>query len=72
MGLGKTVQTMALIHQNRLPISDRGCNLIVAPVALIRQWEKEILTKTRMDQEYRLRVIVWCYPNLGSSRKNKG
>ena len=49
---------MALIHQNRLPLGERGCNLIVAPLALIRQWEKEIWSKTKADPEFRLRVIV--------------
>lgn len=42
MGLGKTVQALSLICAN--PPSDDICKttLIIAPVALMRQWEKEI------------------------------
>ncbi|CAA9967088.1 DNA repair protein rad5 [Pyrenophora teres f. maculata] len=42
MGLGKTIQALALICRN--PPSDPAIKttLIIAPVALMRQWEKEI------------------------------
>ncbi|RMZ67353.1 swi snf family dna-dependent atpase [Pyrenophora seminiperda CCB06] len=42
MGLGKTIQALALICRN--PSTDPACKttLIIAPVALMRQWEKEI------------------------------
>ncbi|KAJ1536917.1 hypothetical protein HK096_006272, partial [Nowakowskiella sp. JEL0078] len=47
MGLGKTVQTISLILKHR-PKEDGNCQttLIVAPLALIKQWESEIQTKT--------------------------
>ncbi|KAG8671409.1 hypothetical protein FPOAC2_04746 [Fusarium poae] len=46
MGLGKTISTLALILAR--PATTRPkTNLIVAPVALIRQWEEEIATKTK-------------------------
>lgn len=47
MGLGKTISTLALIV-NR-PSSDRvhKTNLIVGPVALIKQWETEIQKKVK-------------------------
>lgn len=42
MGLGKTVSTIALVLAR--PSPNRACKttLIIAPVALLRQWEKEI------------------------------
>jgi SNF2 family DNA or RNA helicase len=47
MGLGKTIQTLALIHEHYLIPSTRyGGTLIVAPLALIRQWEREVVSKS--------------------------
>ncbi|KAI9835451.1 MAG: hypothetical protein M1819_002369 [Sarea resinae] len=45
MGLGKTIQALALILSR--PSDDRRCKttLIVGPVALMKQWEREIQTK---------------------------
>ncbi|XEV04037.1 hypothetical protein FSHL1_009324 [Fusarium sambucinum] len=55
MGLGKTISTLALILAR--PATTRPkTNLIVAPVALIRQWEEEIATKTK--QSHQLSVYV--------------
>ena len=63
MGLGKTIQTLALIHENYLIPSTRfGGTLIVAPLSLIRQWEKEILSKSARG----LKVFVFH-----SKRKSK-
>ncbi|KAF7909511.1 uncharacterized protein EAF01_003229 [Botrytis porri] len=46
MGLGKTISTLSLILSR--PSTDRTCKttLIVAPVALLRQWNGEIVSKT--------------------------
>ncbi|TGO31691.1 hypothetical protein BHYA_0432g00020 [Botrytis hyacinthi] len=46
MGLGKTISTLSLILSR--PSTDRSCKttLIVAPVALLRQWNSEIVSKT--------------------------
>ncbi|TGO66224.1 hypothetical protein BOTNAR_0065g00100 [Botryotinia narcissicola] len=46
MGLGKTISTLSLILSR--PSTDGTCKttLIVAPVALLRQWNSEIASKT--------------------------
>ncbi|KAJ3047620.1 hypothetical protein HK097_011360 [Rhizophlyctis rosea] len=55
MGLGKTVQTLGLIVSNKP--EERTCKttLIVAPIALLHQWESEIKTKTKKGL---LRVLI--------------
>ncbi|KAK0629006.1 SNF2 family N-terminal domain-containing protein [Bombardia bombarda] len=67
MGLGKTLQSISLIISNRMPEKDdkgwkkhfenikRG-TLVVAPLALIRQWEAEIKDKVSKNQP--LKVLV--------------
>ncbi|KAF5018422.1 hypothetical protein F66182_9596 [Fusarium sp. NRRL 66182] len=55
MGLGKTISTLALLLAR--PATARPkTNLIIAPVALIRQWEEEIATKTKLS--HRLSVYI--------------
>ena len=70
MGLGKTIQSIALMLQNPrvyktsstetdkkvLPTSVAKGTLVVAPLALIKQWEGEI--KSRVSETHRLRVCV--------------
>ncbi|KAL1873175.1 hypothetical protein Daus18300_003994 [Diaporthe australafricana] len=60
MGLGKTVQALSLIiaHPSRDP--KRKTTLIVAPLALLRQWEKEISTKVK--PQYKLKTVVFHGP----------
>lgn len=60
MGLGKTVQALALIL-GRPPLDDEGRRvqrptLIVAPVALMQQWERE--TKKMIHRSHHLNVLI--------------
>ncbi|WPH00748.1 Hypothetical protein R9X50_00357800 [Acrodontium crateriforme] len=85
MGLGKTVQSVALILTNSRPGPDakpehpkqvfpgsevgKG-TLVVAPLALIKQWEDEI--KTKVTKSHALRVLVHHGPSrtkLGAELK---
>lgn len=68
MGLGKTLQSISLILTNTKPTDDdiiakrklpsgvEKCTLVVAPLALIRQWELEI--KDKVEKSHALKVIV--------------
>src|SRR6266516_2900144 len=63
MGLGKTLQSIALILTNPLPSpavqkynTPGKSTLVVAPLALIRQWEQEISDK--VADSHKLRVCV--------------
>ncbi|SPN99028.1 uncharacterized protein DNG_02067 [Cephalotrichum gorgonifer] len=78
MGLGKTLQSISLILTNRRP--DKGdkawkktyegvekTTLVVAPLALIRQWEAEI--KDKVTGSHSLRVYVHHGPQRTKSPK---
>ncbi|CZS91523.1 related to DNA repair protein RAD16 [Rhynchosporium graminicola] len=52
MGLGKTISALALIHSRQSQDPARKTTLIVGPVALVRQWDRELRTKTL--PQYRL------------------
>ena len=80
MGLGKTVQSISLILTNPRPGLDAKpehakqvlpgkdvskCTLVVAPLALIKQWEDEI--KTKVAKSHALRVLVHHGPSRTKS-----
>lgn len=58
MGLGKTIQALALMVSRRSDNPLCKTTLIVAPVALMRQWEKEIETKLKPNREHRLKTFI--------------
>ncbi|KKA19995.1 SWI/SNF family DNA-dependent ATPase Ris1 [Rasamsonia emersonii CBS 393.64] len=56
MGLGKTIQALALMVSRPSSDPNRKTNLIVAPVALMQQWKREI---TRMLKPGRHQLSVY-------------
>ncbi|KAL8766510.1 MAG: hypothetical protein Q9209_006726 [Squamulea sp. 1 TL-2023] len=64
MGLGKTIQAIALIVSRRSKDQNCKTTLIIAPVALLKQWDREIQTKLKAGPEYRLST----YTLHGSNR----
>lgn len=78
MGLGKTLQSISLIVSNPMPKpEDEGwlkhydqvtkATLVVAPLALIRQWEAEI--KDRVAKSHELKVCVHHGPQRTKDAK---
>jgi len=57
MGLGKTIQALALIVGQKS--SDRACKttLIVCPVALLKQWDREIRTKLKPGHQLKVYTL---------------
>ncbi|KAK5080835.1 hypothetical protein LTR70_009966 [Exophiala xenobiotica] len=81
MGLGKTIQSIALILANPCPSKEELKNskrklrtecdratLVVAPLALIKQWEAEI--KDRVEEDHALKVKVHHGPQRTKSFKD--
>lgn len=58
MGLGKTIQALALMVSRRSQDPTRKTTLIVAPVALMKQWEREIKQKLKPGSENRLTCFI--------------
>lgn len=59
MGLGKTIQALALMVSRRSTNPARKTTLIVAPVALLKQWEKEIRTKLKPERRHQLTTYIF-------------
>lgn len=79
MGLGKTLQTVSLILTNQKPEKDgpgwkkhfegiQKTTLVVAPLALIRQWEHEI--KDKVERSHGLKVLVHHGPQRTKNFKD--
>ncbi|POR32878.1 Putative ATP-dependent helicase [Tolypocladium paradoxum] len=79
MGLGKTLQTVCVIMTNRKPEKDeegwkkhfggvQKTTLVVAPLALIRQWEHEF--KDKVAKPHRLKVLVHHGPQRTKNFKD--
>lgn len=58
MGLGKTIQALALMVSRRSTDPKRKTTLIVAPVALMKQWEREISQKLKNGRENLLTCFI--------------
>ncbi|KAL1836932.1 hypothetical protein VTJ49DRAFT_4493 [Mycothermus thermophilus] len=79
MGLGKTLQSISLIVTHRKPEPGTDAwkphydkvskaTLVVAPLALIRQWEAEI--KDKVTEDHKLRVCVHHGPQRTKDPKD--
>ena len=68
MGLGKTIQALALMVSRRSPDPNRKTTLIVAPVALLKQWEREI--KQKLKPQHRLSTYILHGSGRGASWEN--
>ena len=65
MGLGKTLQTIALMLARPPPPNDVQPTLIVAPLALLRQWKDEIAKFVK--PAHRLNVLIVHGPSKASN-----
>ncbi|CAN8104253.1 unnamed protein product [Discula destructiva] len=57
MGLGKTIEALALIVSHKPPASGPKTTLIVAPLALLKQWSREI--EQRLKPAHRLTTFIY-------------
>ncbi|KAK5111963.1 hypothetical protein LTR85_011710 [Meristemomyces frigidus] len=65
MGLGKTIQMLSLMVTRRSDDPRCKTTLVVAPVALMRQWKQEIQTKIKPGFHHALSVYI----HHGASKK---
>ncbi|KAK4691674.1 hypothetical protein P7C71_g5375, partial [Lecanoromycetidae sp. Uapishka_2] len=57
MGLGKTIQALALIVTRKSTDPLRKTTLIVCPVGLLRQWEREIHKKLKPEHQLKVHIL---------------
>ncbi|KAL8690765.1 MAG: hypothetical protein Q9218_003858, partial [Villophora microphyllina] len=67
MGLGKTIQALALMVSRKSHDPHCKTTLIVAPLALLKQWEREIRTKLKKGREHQLRTYLLHGTNRATS-----
>ncbi|KAI7132987.1 hypothetical protein KC316_g17317, partial [Hortaea werneckii] len=65
MGLGKTIQMLSLMATRRSEDPRLKTTLIVAPVALMRQWKQEIQSKIKPGPRHSMSVFI----HHGSAKK---
>lgn len=70
MGLGKTIQALALMVSRKSDDPGQKTTLIVAPVALLKQWEREIEKKLKPGR-HRLTTFIMHGPSRGSTSWEK-
>ncbi|EZF10097.1 SWI/SNF family DNA-dependent ATPase [Trichophyton rubrum D6] len=58
MGLGKTIQALALMVSRPSTDPARKTNLIIAPVALIQQWKREINRMLKPGSQNQLSIFI--------------
>lgn len=66
MGLGKTVQTISLMLARRSEDDTKKTNLIICPVAMMRQWESEIQTKVKESANFKCFIF---HPSSGNKNR---
>lgn len=59
MGLGKTVQAIALMAARRSSNPQRKTTLIIAPVALLKQWQREVQVAMKPEKKNRLTTFIF-------------
>lgn len=69
MGLGKTIQALALMVSRRSTNPARKTTLIVAPVALLKQWEREIERKLKPGSQHSLSSFIYHGPRKATWEK---
>lgn len=57
MGLGKTIQALALIVTRKSTDPLRKTTLIVCPVGLLKQWEREIQKKLKPEHQLKIHIL---------------
>ncbi|KAK4555920.1 hypothetical protein LTR86_007140 [Recurvomyces mirabilis] len=67
MGLGKTIQLISLLVTHKSEDPRCKTTLILAPVALLRQWKQEIEAKVKTSFRHRLTVFIQHGPSKKKS-----
>lgn len=71
MGLGKTIQALSLILERKSTDPAVKTTLIIAPVALMRQWQREIETRVKPHRALSVHVYHGSKKNVTYSKLKK-